>query len=146
MHFQTTNYTPLIVTSRVSPSTTSVQSGWGGTRHCVFAGVISLLPRFATLADRGRSSFCLPRFSALSDLTACGAGFEVGVKAARKCSPTFCCSAPFPVQRRCQRNNSISAQPTTSHVRVGRSHSLNQYRFGLENWEGKRYVYPHGAV
>lgn len=102
----------------------------------------AFLPSLSPLAGRGRSSFRLPRFSALSDATACDSGFEVGTKAARKCCSAFCCSAAFPMQRTCQRSNSISTQPTASHIRVGRSHSLNQYRFGLENREGEWYMDP----
>lgn len=72
MYFHITSHIPLKVTSRVSPSTASVQSSQGGSQCSVTAGVVSLL-----------------LFSAVPRLTAYDSGFEVGTEVARKYSSTF---------------------------------------------------------
>lgn len=122
----------------VSSQTAPVQRSQGGSQRCHRRRhwPSSPLCHHQLIVGGGRSSFSVLPFLALPGLTAYDPGFAMDTKVARKYSSTFCCTAPFPRQTRCQRSNSIPAQPSVSS-RAGRSHSLNWYTFGSQNWEGK---------
>ena len=128
-----TNHISQKVAGSVSPNTASAWSPLGGSPHCPPCRCLQpsspACPHRLRL--RGRKSFGTLPFSALPGPAVRNSGFEVGPGRPGSALP-LCCTAPFPRQRRCQRSNSIPAQPTAS-IRVGRSRCLNGSRFGLQN-------------